>query len=119
MECDSPVEIPWIRGFCGGFETHHAKDLFAELGFHALTNKMRGEELRRKPIKLAARYETIATPERLAWLAEELSKQTLVSFDTETTHVNPRWAELVGLSFAWTPGEAYYLPIRAPRANRA
>ncbi|MEX0818056.1 MAG: DNA polymerase, partial [Pirellulaceae bacterium] len=34
--------------------------------------------------------------------------------DTETTSTNPRWAEIVGYSFAWKPGEAYYVPVRAP-----
>jgi DNA polymerase-1 len=33
------------------------------------------------------------------------------AFDTETTSVDPMRAELVGLSFAWTPGEAWYVPL--------
>ncbi len=54
----------------------------------------------------------IATPERLAWLVGELKRQKLVSFDTETTSTRPRWAEIVGYSFAWNDGEAYYVPVR-------
>ena len=35
-------------------------------------------------------------------------------FDTETTALDPLRAELVGLSFSWKEGEAYYLPVRGP-----
>ncbi len=43
-----------------------------------------------------------------------MSQQKQISLDTETTSVYPRWAEIVGYSFAWKEGEAYYLPVRAP-----
>lgn len=33
------------------------------------------------------------------------------AFDIETTSLNPMEAEIVGLSFAWAPGEAAYIPI--------
>jgi DNA polymerase-1 len=38
--------------------------------------------------------------------------------DTETTSQCARTADLVGLSFAWKPGEAYYIPLRAPAGER-
>jgi DNA polymerase-1 len=34
--------------------------------------------------------------------------------DVESTHLEPRRAELVGLAFCWTEGEAWYLPVRGP-----
>ncbi len=61
-----------------------------------------------------ADYQTVATPQELEQLVRELSQQRRISIDTETTSSNPRWAELVGYSFAWTPGRAYYIPVRAP-----
>ncbi len=109
-----PVTIPWEQGFCSGFAPQQARELFEELGFHSLTSKMRNEELRKKPVRLAAKYTTIGTPEQLAQLAAELATQTRISLDTETTNVNPRWAELVGISLSWIPGEACYIPLRAP-----
>ena len=30
----------------------------------------------------------------------------------------PRWAEIVGYSFACKPGEAYYVPVRGPAGDR-
>jgi len=61
-----------------------------------------------------ADYRTIATLDELAGLVRELSQQKRISVDTETTSTNPRWAEIVGYSFAWLPGTAYYIPVRAP-----
>jgi DNA polymerase-1 len=62
----------------------------------------------------AADYRTVATRAELDQLVRELSQQKRISVDTETTSTNPRWAEIVGYSFAWRPGLAYYIPVRAP-----
>lgn len=40
-----------------------------------------------------------------------LELQEEFCFDTETTSLNPNEAELVGLSFSYVPGEAFYVPI--------
>lgn len=40
-----------------------------------------------------------------------LEKQDEFCFDTETTALNPNEAELVGLSFAYIAGEAFYIPF--------
>ena len=44
-------------------------------------------------------------------LSIELLKRKSVCFDTETTGLDPLLSELVGLSFAFKEGEAYYVPI--------
>jgi DNA polymerase-1 len=44
------------------------------------------------------------------WLAR-LRKSTLFAFDTETTSLRYMDAEVVGVSFAVTPGEAAYVPL--------
>jgi DNA polymerase-1 len=40
-----------------------------------------------------------------------LEKQKAISFDTETTGIDANNAELVGLSFSFKKGEAYYIPV--------
>jgi DNA polymerase-1 len=42
-------------------------------------------------------------------------QHTEICFDTETTGLDANEAELVGLSFAFTPGEAYYAPCPADK----
>lgn len=60
----------------------------------------------------------IDTPEAFEAFLTQLRGQKLFSFDTETTSVRPRWAKLVGMSFAWSDGEAWYVPLRAPPGER-
>lgn len=59
------------------------------------------------------RYELTDTPEALNALADELSCQRAFAFDTETTGINPIDADLVGLSIAFAPGRAFYIPVRS------
>lgn len=66
---------------------------------------------------VAHQYHLINTPQLRAELLEFLLLQTEVSFDTETTGLDTMTARLVGLSFCWLPGEAYYVPV--PQADEA
>lgn len=56
-------------------------------------------------------YYLVDTSEKRKQLIKELSSQKAICFDTETTGVDAHNAELVGLSFAWTTHEAYYVVI--------
>jgi DNA polymerase-1 len=55
-------------------------------------------------------YHKIKGKEAVKELLEYLLLQKEVCFDTETTSLNAMEAELVGLSFAYLSGEAYYIP---------
>ncbi len=57
------------------------------------------------------------TPELIKELQDKLSAQLETSFDTETTGIDANEAELVGLSFSFTPGEGYYVPCPDDRAG--
>ncbi|MCK4602933.1 MAG: DNA polymerase I, partial [Phycisphaerae bacterium] len=59
-------------------------------------------------------YSCVDTPEKLSALAKQLAGAGRLAIDTETTSTRPMWAELVGLSLAWRPGEAVYVPVKAP-----
>ena len=56
-------------------------------------------------------YHLVDTPELRKSLLGFLLLQKEVSFDTETTGLNTMTARLVGLSFSWHVGEAYYVPV--------
>ncbi len=59
----------------------------------------------------------VDTPEAFKTFLDQLQQQKTISIDTETTSVRPRWAKLVGVSFAWNNDEAWYLPLRAPEGE--
>ncbi|KAA6439196.1 DNA polymerase I [Dyadobacter flavalbus] len=61
------------------------------------------------------RYHTVDTPELMKSLAYYLGIQERFCFDTETTSLDTIDAELVGLSFSYLPGEAFYVPVPADR----
>ena len=56
-------------------------------------------------------YHLIDNEQEIMKLVSELSAQKSFSFDTETTGLDAIHDELVGLSFAMKPFEAYYVPI--------
>jgi DNA polymerase-1 len=56
-------------------------------------------------------YHLIDTAEKRKVLVNELLKQPEVCFDSETTSLDELSAEIVGLSFSYVPGEAYYVPF--------
>ena len=56
-------------------------------------------------------YHLIDTDEKITDLLQKLSAQSEICFDTETTSIDANNAELVGMSFCWQPGEAYYVPV--------
>ena len=55
-------------------------------------------------------YVLIDTPEKRTQLLADLLKQKSICFDTETTSVDVLEAELVGFSFSYKKGEAFYIP---------
>jgi len=56
-------------------------------------------------------YHLIDTIEKAKDLCNSLLKEKVVCFDTETTGLDPNNSELVGISFAVAPHEAWYIPV--------
>ena len=58
-----------------------------------------------------AKYHLVNTQEELEQLIGLLNKQKEFCFDTETDNLEPRHANLVGVSFSFKEKEAFYVPI--------
>ncbi|MCS3529754.1 DNA polymerase I [Chryseobacterium sp. JUb7] len=56
-------------------------------------------------------YQFVDNPKAQKVLVNNLLKQKAVCFDTETTSLNELEAELVGMSFSYKKGLAYYIPL--------
>ena len=56
-------------------------------------------------------YLAIQGDDAIKKLVEELLKQPEICFDTETTGIDANDCELVGMSFSYKKGEAYYVPL--------
>jgi len=63
------------------------------------------------PAAHAAGYETVVSDGALEKWLDRLRGAELFAFDTETTSLNYMQAEIVGVSFSITAGEAAYVPL--------
>ena len=92
-----------------GFEMPNIlNSLKVEIGDNVLDNSIDNFE------KVASKYSLILTSENLSRLIEELSKQKIISFDLETTNLDPLKADIVGIALSFANNEAYYIPILFP-----
>jgi DNA polymerase-1 len=117
LDAHAPILIDWNQGRVGGFDVARVKQLFAEFGFHRFAEQLPQLDIAQAPAAWDADYRTIDTPQAFQDFLLELKRQPRFSFDTETTDISPTRAQIVGYSFAWKPGEAYYLPVRAPEGE--
>jgi DNA polymerase-1 len=60
-------------------------------------------------------YILVESIEEIKDLVATLSKQQKICFDTESTGVDPLLADIVGLSFSFEKGKAYYVPTPSDR----
>lgn len=79
--------------------------LFQELEFTSLIQDFV------KQTEISKDYQAILDINQLKHLVSQIEKKGYVSLDTETDNPSPVRANLVGLSFAFEPGKAYYLPL--------
>ncbi len=111
-----PLEIDWSSAQVSGFTPQPVVPICREFGFRQLTERLAALDEPASPA-WRADYRTVTTLDELQVLVDQLRAQGGFSFDTETTSTHPRWAEIVGYSFAWVPGTAYYVPVRAPQGD--
>ncbi|OGT98314.1 MAG: DNA polymerase I [Geobacteraceae bacterium GWB2_52_12] len=106
IECNVPLEVD--------LETLTAQDpdqktlnaFFKKFGFTSLIKELTGVAT-----LSTESYHTVTTAVELVTLAAGLEKAGEFAFDLETTSLDPRQAEIVGLSFSFVDHEAYYVPI--------
>ncbi|MEN8688017.1 MAG: DNA polymerase, partial [Desulfuromonadales bacterium] len=83
-------------------------ELFRECEFYKLLQEFAVDTKDRAE---QARYRAVLTEPDLNELVAALEDTERFAFDTETTSLDAMRAELVGLSFAVTAGEAWYIPV--------
>jgi DNA polymerase-1 len=92
--------------------------LFRELEFNRLLQDL-PESTAPKKAQLEKRYRTILNDSELDGFFQRISNVSMFAFDLETTSLDPFTAEIVGLSFSFEEGEAFYIPILVPENERA
>ncbi len=85
--------------------------------FGANVAKADGPAATPKDARWEAKYHLVDTPAKFRSFLKELKKQKRFAIDLETTGLEPRRVDIVGYSFCWRKGEAWYLPVRAPEGE--
>ena len=69
------------------------------------------EKSSEKSVKLGFKAVLLNNETEISRLLENITPDTLIAFDTETTDINTQNAEIVGFSFCFNDQIAYYVPI--------
>jgi DNA polymerase I len=88
--------------------------LFQDLEFGSLLRQIAAE-----PMADHQGYHLVRSRRDFDRLCQTLQTLPRFAMDTETSDLNPISAELVCLSFAWVPGEAYCVPMQFPDDGQA
>jgi DNA polymerase-1 len=83
--------------------------LLQELEFQSILKEMIPEEkIENNPSR---EYITVLSHSQLDKVINALKASQGFAIDTETTHPEPMWAKLVGISFSVKPHQAFYIPV--------
>jgi DNA polymerase I len=122
IQTDVPVTLDLERLRVREPDRERLRSLFVELEFRRLAERFTGSEggvgeVGSSGGLTAAAYTLVRDPRQVAELVEGIRAAGEVSVDTETTKLEATQARLVGISLAWNPGEAYYLPLAHRRSG--
>jgi DNA polymerase-1 len=122
---DVPIDFDLEATKVGDYDAGKVMALFQELQFKSLIAKLPKELSKNKKTSQGAfdfsaapeivkqnkaDYHLIKTDGDFEEFFAALKKQKIFAFDTETTGLDPFNSELLGVSFCWHDGVAYYLP---------
>jgi DNA polymerase-1 len=113
-----------------GYDIGKVMPLFQELEFKTLINRLPnelqtgkitaqgafdfGSGAKKAKKKKKADYKLIKTEADFKEFINQLKKQKILALDTETSGYDPFIEELLGISFCWQDGKAFYLPATKP-----
>lgn len=106
IELNVPLEVSAGELLASEPDTPTLNAFFKRYGFSTLI-----KELTAVATLPTDDYRTVTTMEQLETLTAELENAGEFAFDLETTSLDPRLAEIVGLSFSHRDHEAFYVPV--------
>ena len=110
IKCDVQTDSNFSDLIIGESNEDLLHEQLSDLGLHGLIKQFDIQSPKKKP-DVESNYHTIRTKNELDELIELMKNAPYISFDTETTSLDYMNAELVGVSIALKPNEAFYIPI--------
>ncbi len=106
IECSVPLDVDLDTLSAQEPNQEVLNIFFKKHGFTSLI-----KELTAQATLSTEKYHTITTTKQLETLIDGLERTGEFAVDLETTSLDPRLAEIVGLSFSFMDHEAYYIPV--------
>ena len=106
-EFNLPIENPILK----------IQDTLIEYGLNRVVDRVNKEGLNYKTqipkpkAKLISEYILLDDEIKLFNIINQIPKNSIIAFDTETTDIDTRNAQIVGFSFSYEDTKAYYVPI--------
>jgi DNA polymerase-1 len=125
ITADVPVDLDLEACRVRELNREHVVELFRELEFRALLNRLPSAEGAEGPAQLslfgeeaapahkqeAGDYQIVSSSEALEAMMTELEGGKAVVVDVESTSIDPIAADLVGIALTATEGKGYYVPV--------
>jgi len=108
VDSDVPIEIDAGVMAVRGPDSEKLLGIFKELEFKNFAREIASCN---SDVHRDANYKTIADAKDFEIFMRELKTKKEFVMDIETTSERPMEAKLVGISFCWKEGEAYYIPL--------
>lgn len=143
IDTNTPIDVPIDALSRKPFDENAVRSLCIEFEFNAIGKRLLGDDFvagrgatarvesssdSDEPHLLVAdvqryddskqTYQLLQSPEEISEFLKEIQDADKFCFDTETTGLNPRDAELVGISLAARPGHAAFIYISEDPAER-
>ncbi len=109
IDTDSPVQFDPATAVMQPVNTDALTELYRELEFNSLLSQL--ESPSSSAGTADKHYYTITDQRKLAHLLARIATRGEVSIDLETTSLDPLRAQVVGISLALVPDQAYYVPV--------
>ncbi|MDA1191691.1 MAG: DNA polymerase I [Candidatus Poribacteria bacterium] len=128
IDCNVPVTINPNDLIRKELDLPSLQQLFAELEFKTLGKRWFGDDFDVALQRVAEEqdgetvtletisevdhdYKLVASKEERAALIAEMMKREAVCFDLETTGLNPKTCEIVGIALSYEPKKGFYVPL--------
>ncbi|HIN53041.1 MAG TPA: DNA polymerase I [Planctomycetes bacterium] len=113
LDRNVPIEFEWLSAVVSDVDAEQVETLCDEFGFRTLRERLLSAQTKPTAAVWEVEYVTITSLGQLENVLGEITSEHVLSIDTETTGLDSRSADLVGYSFAWEVGKAYYVPVRS------
>ncbi len=126
IKCDAGIDFKLEDARFGDFDKQAVVRLFSELEFKSLlpriqdlgnTRQDEGGDDKFERNKKLFKYRLVDNDRKFKLFLSKLKKQKEFTFDTETSSFDPLTADLLGISFSWKEGEAYYIKLKTQNSK--